>query len=273
LRKQSVSNANETNTVESIDIQNIFNFDKEQACYEGQTIDPAGKIPYERWPPIEEVRWSNFKAKCIDTRTGKWYTSGEGTGIPQGKVGPRRYVTAIVRLKARENAEYILSHSKVIGYNAHGDIIKTTANLPEKYTKTIFRFETVPNHDTGYSKRRNMGPSENELIYTMSFTSENAQKLFDLRENDQLQFIVKQEDGKVYEVKPQITIQDTFKLFSEKSFDYLFNANYITKEQKEFNMRIAEGEGLIPKQTDDERTAAILAQEALSQKDKMASYQ
>ena len=38
------------------------------------------------------------------------------------------------------------------------------------------------------------------------------------------------------------------------------------------NMKAAEAKGLISKQTDDEKTASIKAQQALSQKDKMASY-
>ena len=117
-----------------------------------------------------------------------------------------------------------------------------------------------------------MEPSRNELIYNLPFTPENAKQLFNLRENNQIQFIVKEQNSKVYDVKPQITVQDTFKLFVESSFTHLFNANYITKEQKEFNMRIAEGESLIPSQTDDERTASILAQEALSDKQRIASY-
>jgi hypothetical protein len=144
--------------------------------------------------------------------------------------------------------------------------------MPEKYTKTLFRFETVPNHETGYAERRNAGPSGSEIIYTLPFSPEAAQKLFDMKDPS-IQFIVKSEDkGRVYEVKPQLTIRETFQLFIEKDFEYLYNANYLSKEQKEFNMRIAEGEGLIPKQTNDERAASILSQEALNQKDKMASY-
>ena len=138
----------------------------------------------------------------------------------------------------------------------------------------MFRFETVPNYKTGYSERRNTGPCGSEVIYTMPFTKENAQKLFDLGDGNNIQFIVKSEDqGKVYEVKPPLTVQDTFKLFAENSFEYLYFPNYISKEEKLLNMRAAEGEGLNPHQTDDDRAASILAQEALSDKQKMASYQ
>jgi hypothetical protein len=115
------------------------------------------------------------------------------------------------------------------------------------------------------------------LVYTLPFTKENAQKLFDLRDtkqdnNNSIQFIVKVEGQAVYNVKPQLTLQDTFKLFVESDFNYLFHGNYIPAADKLLAMRRAEFDGLIPKQTDDERAAAILAEQALSQKDKMASY-
>ena len=139
-------------------------------------------------------------------------------------------------------------------------------------SQTLFKFETVGNFDTGFSERRNIGPCGTEIIYTLPFTKEDATKLFDIRDPG-IQFIVKSEDqGKVYDVKPQLTIQDTFKLFVESDFNYLYHGNYISTEQKLLNAKQAEFDGLIPKQTDDERAAAILAEQALSQKDKMASY-
>ena len=134
----------------------------------------------------------------------------------------------------------------------------------------------LPNHKTGYGARVNTGPSGSEIVYTLPFTKENVQKLFNMRDGNNIQFLVKIEaGGNVYEVKPktEITKQDTFKLFVESDFDYLYNANYISNEQKLLNLKAAEREGLIPKQTDDDtRTASILAQQALSQKDKMVSY-
>ena len=170
-----------------------------------------------------------------------------------------------------------MSNSTIIGYNVTGDPVQTSANLPEKYTKTLFRWETSPNYETGYAERRNVGPSGSEIVYTMPFNKENTQKLFDMRDsskqdNNSIQFIVKSEGQGVYNVKPQLTLQDTFKLFVDSDFSYLYHGNYMSKEEKEFNMRLAEAEGLIPKQTEDERKASILAQQSLSQNDKMASY-
>ena len=157
-------------TVEAPELDNIFHWTEEHDCYKGQYMDTENKFQYERWTPAEETRWDNFRAKCVDPNTGRWYTSGDGTGRCLGKEGPKRYVTAIIRLKTSNGAEYLLSNSTIIGYNAYGDKQITTAGTPEKYYKTLFRFEVTPNYDTGFSERRNTGPSGGSLIYTMPFT-------------------------------------------------------------------------------------------------------
>ncbi len=123
-------------------------------------------------------------------------------------------------MKTADNSEYLLSSSKITGYNAYGDIQEIHGHLPEKYNRTTFRYDTVPNYDTGFSERRNMGPSGSSVVYTLPFSVEAAKKLFDQRENDEVVFIVKYEStGNVYSVRQQQTVQDTFKLFTENSFE------------------------------------------------------
>lgn len=69
--------------------------------------------------------------------------------------------------------------------------------------------------------------------------------------------MVKSDEGdKVIGVKPKITAEENFKLFTENSFEYLYNANWIPAEQKSILTSYC----------------AVKAQEALSQNDKMASY-
>ena len=70
------------------------------------------------------------------------------------------------------------------------------------------------------------GPSGSEMIYTQAFNDENLKKLYDQRENDLLNFIVKQEGtGKAVSVK-DVNAQKTFELF-HKPFEFLFKADYI----------------------------------------------
>ena len=155
------TNANDSNsiTVEAHELDNVFHWQEEHDCYKGQYMDSENKFQYERWTPSEETRWLNFVAKCKRPQDGRWYTSGDGTGRCLGKEGPKRYVTAIIRLKTSNGAEYLLSNSTIIGYSAYGDKQITTAGTPEKFYKTMFHFEVTPNYDTGFSERRNTGPS------------------------------------------------------------------------------------------------------------------
>ena len=53
MKKTSPNINDDGNTVEVLELDNIFNFDKEQECYEGHYCDTENKIPYERWTPIE----------------------------------------------------------------------------------------------------------------------------------------------------------------------------------------------------------------------------
>ena len=252
----------------------IFHFSEEEACWKGQYMDEANKIEYPRWLPVEQTRWENFVAKTKDPNSLKWFTDGEGTGRCLGKQGggPKRIVSSIIRIQT--HGEFLLTQNKIIGYSQWGDRIITSASLPEKYTKTIFRYESMPDFEKGVAQRRNTGPSGSELIYTLPFTKSNAEKLFALRDGNNIQLIVKNEDhGNVYEVKkPNATLQENFEMFVNSDFDYLYAANYISQAQKLLNAKQSQAEGLIPQQmTSDDLATAIKAQESLSQKDKMAS--
>ena len=88
-----------------------------------------------------------------------------------------------------------------------------------------------------------------------------------------LRLSVWQEGGTKYQVRKQKTLEDTFKLFTESSFDHLYLANYLSIEDKEQIRINAENQGLAPHMTAEERKASITAQQNSTQKDKMASYQ
>jgi hypothetical protein len=93
-----------------------------------------------------------------------------------------------------------------------------------------------------------------------------------MRDRNNIQFMVKDEiQGKVIGVKPQ-KMEDTFKLWSEPDFTYLYNANYLSKDEKLMGIRAAQEDGLLPRQSLDEINASINAQQSLSDQQKMASY-
>ena len=62
------------------------------------------------------------------------------------------------------------------------------------------------------------GPNGAELVYTMPFNSENLNELYDIRRNENLNFIVKDEQtGKPFQVK-NVNSLKTFESF-QKPFD------------------------------------------------------
>ena len=139
------------------ELENVYNFDKELDCFKNQFADSDNTVPHTHWPTVIEEKWKNFLAKCKNTQNGEWYKSGEnGIRKPNGEK-PKRVIHCIIRIKTREG-EFLLSNSQITAYNAFGDPVITSAIWPEQYTKTTFRYETVPNFETGYSERRNTGP-------------------------------------------------------------------------------------------------------------------
>ena len=232
-------------TTDCPELESIFQFDKEQACWDNQYYEFDGekgkeKIAYERPPNIEESHWNNFLAQVKDINTGKFFRSGEGSGACKANGSlPKRYVTSIIRLKSHTGQEYLLSNNRILAYNQWGDEVVSSASQPEKYYHTSFKFQSQPNHITGFAMRVNVGPAGGTLLYTKEFSKDAAQTLFDMRENDDIQLIVKNEPaGKSYQVKkPSATLQENFDMFVGKDFSYLFSANYLSVEAKMLNMR------------------------------------
>ena len=81
-------------------------------------------------------------------------------------------------MKAISGAEFLLSNSKIIGYNISGDPEETAVILPEKWTRTIFKFIQTPNFKTGFSERRNQGPAKTEVVYCIPFSPQPAKEAF-----------------------------------------------------------------------------------------------
>jgi hypothetical protein len=146
--------------------------------------------------------------------------------------------------------EFLYSKGKLYVYDSLANPLNLPCSKPEVWNKTNFGFEKVWDEKTKSLVERTIGPSGTETVYAMPFNEKNLKELFDKRENDDiLQFVVKDEsNGRAIEVKKESNINNTFKLFL-KPFDYQFNADYITPQQKAENRRMAEDEGIIPRNT------------------------
>jgi hypothetical protein len=89
-------------------------------------------------------------------------------------------------------------------------------------------------------------PNSQETVYEVPFTAENAKTLFEKRMNDNVNFLVK-DARMVRQVTDQTGIvSKTFELFANKAFDYLYNSDYISPQQKAESRQRAIDEGLLP---------------------------
>ena len=84
----------------------------------------------------------------------------------------------------------------------------------------------------------------------MAFNEKNLKELVNLRDNDaDITFTVKDErNDKPVEGKKESNINKTLELFL-KPFDYLFNAEYITPQQRAQLRQMAVDEGIIAPST------------------------
>jgi hypothetical protein len=91
------------------------------------------------------------------------------------------------------------------------------------------------------------GPSGTEDVYEVGFSSEAVDKMMEKVEDDNVQFIVKDDrTGDATEVKWS-SIMESLRLFKEKPFDELMLGSYIPLPVRQELRAKAEQQGLIPK--------------------------
>jgi hypothetical protein len=117
-------------------------------------------------------------------------------------------------------------------------------SMPEIWLKTNFLYETEYNDKTQQMEKVLQSPSSAEEVYTMPFNKDNLISLFDIRKDENLNFVVKDEQtGKPFQVK-DVNSQKTFELF-QKPFEYLYSAEYIPPEVKDELRQAAAADNLI----------------------------
>jgi len=103
-------------------------------------------------------------------------------------------------------------------------------------------------------KKTIAGPNSVETVYEIPFNEKNLKALFDKRMNDSVTFVVKEEkNNAVHSVQDATGIASkTFELFT-KDFDYLYNADYISQQQKAELRQQAIEMGLLPREVQAQR--------------------
>ena len=187
--------------------------------------------PYKSSDIAAETAYNQFLEKITDPDTGYFYPKRDEDGKPVKTTPdniPKYVIRTIIRVKLQQdNREVLLSKREWHGWDALGDPVSHYVPWPEMWNKTNFIYEKDWDPKRKSIVKNCKGPGFVENVYSMKFNEANLKELFDKRKDDNIQFIVKeQQTGTPRIVTAGPNINDTFKLFL-KPFEYLYNAEYI----------------------------------------------
>jgi len=225
------------------------NYAKEEACYKEAIITDVDTKRKTEWPRLKngnEIAYENWLNRVINPVTGEWFPKRDKYGNPVKNTGGRYLVSVITRIKVGRS-EHLCSKGNLLGFDAAGEEVKLWCYYPEKWTKTNFTWKKTINEKTMTFDTVCLGPNGTEEVYELPFTPQNVDKLYEMTDKDNVQFVIKDEKTQEATQVNWSSIEESLKLFKEKSFDYLKMGDYIPAPVKAEMRAKAEQQGLIPK--------------------------
>ena len=214
-------------------------FQREKKCFKEAKIrngrDRYGKVVKEfTWPrdpqPGENAYYKGL-VQSVDPESGKYYPARNAKGNPIKGTGAKHVVNQIIRIRTLKG-EFLYTLGSLEGFDHIGNKTHVNCPKPEYFMKTNFKFERVMDN-TGRLATQCMGPDGFEEIYTMPFTLKNLRESVKLRAGDNIPFVLKDDKSSKNPQGLPITgsIESRINLFVQ-DFDYLYNAEYLSKEDK-----------------------------------------
>ena len=202
----------------------------------GHKLMKNGKPVVKEWPhdkPIAQISYENWLEQVVNPDTNEFYPALDKAGNPIKGTGPKHIVTQIIRLRRKDGTEFLYSSGELQAYDAFGNMVPCTCSKPEMWVRTLFNHTRVYDQRTNSTKIETSGILATEDVYEMPFNEKNLKELVSLRGKDSdISLTIKDEiSGKAISIRKESNINDTLKLFL-RPFDYLFNADYITPQQK-----------------------------------------
>jgi len=116
--------------------------------------------------------------------------------------GATYFIADIYRIKRDDGSEFLYSKGRVYAFHSLGDPVTHSISKPEIWSKINFNYRAEFNDKTKQLEKLLQGPSGVEEVYTMPFNKVNLKSLDDQRQNDLINFTVKDEQtGKAFQVK------------------------------------------------------------------------
>ena len=229
----------------------IYNLEKKRSTFV--------RSPYPRIKPIEQLGWEKFYTKIIDPVTGKPYEELDNKGretIQSDGLGPiRHYVRTIIRYRAFDDREYLLTLGTVYGFNSFGKVIDYYVHRPESFTKTSFDSRRKYNEKDQTFSEVTTGIIGSKEIYTLPFNEDNLDSLISnntvnkntpsayiekmtligqIEISNPCNFVVKSYNGESRAVEGK-TFQERLQRFRDLSFDELFEFKYLKPKEDHNN--------------------------------------
>ena len=224
---------------------------KEEKCFKEAIVRDVvtKKILEGGWPrekPTDQWAYENWLSKVVNPDTGNFFQQRNAEGSPIDETGARHVIKVITRVRdAKGKNEHLLSKGVLIGYDAGGTEKQYPIAYPERWRKTEFAYQRNYNEKTGAFTVQTNGPSKTEDVYVLPFNADNVRKLYELVEDDDCQFVLK--DLKTGEARScsWSSVKDSLDLFCKKSFNFLWKAEYMPAPVKAENRQEAVAKGLI----------------------------
>ncbi len=224
---------------------------KEEKCFKEVVLRDikTKKMVEGGWPrqkSVEQRAYENWLEKVINAETGEFHPERNNEGSPIKGTGAKYIVTVITRTMDNSGKrEYLSTKGRLVGFISSGIKVDRAIKELEVWTKQNFAYERSYNEKTGSFTVQTIGPSNQEQVYEITFSSENVLKLYEKVDNDDCQFVLKDlRTGEAKEVKWS-SVKDTLDLFMHKPFDYLWKADYMSPPVKMELRQEAIAQGLI----------------------------
>jgi hypothetical protein len=150
---------------------------------------------------------------------------------------PIKHVNEIFRKRIADGSEWLLSHQIWTSLDEAGNPISISMNQKEMFDDILPIYKLKPENpkDRDTKMKREFDHIEHRPRYTLPFTAENVQKLYDMRNGNCPLIIMDESRGD----KPPISV-DSFEHFKTRLFDELWNMVAIPR----YKMDRPYGEGL-----------------------------